>query len=695
MRTALPGRIPTPLSPSSTTFPSAVTTPRSGRSWKLLLLTCILGWLLPSTAETAANKYLDMDLTQLMEVTITSVAKKPQLLADAAAAIFVISQEDIHRSGVTSIPEALALAPGLQVARISSSKWSVSARGFAGYTSNKLLVMIDGRSVYTPAFSGTFWDMQHTLLEDIDRIEVIRGPGGTLWGANAVNGVINIITKKAQETQGGLLRLGAGNQDKFTAGARYGTKINDHTFARLYLSADDRDSNILAASQEDGYDGWQNLQTGFRMDGEEEASSQWTLQGDLFKNQGDQIIAPFWIDRPPYATVNYCTQSAEGGNLTGSWQRSSNNGDRLTLKSYYDYTHREESTYTQTFQILDLDLQYETELGPRNSLTMGAGFRRIHGSFSTSFQIRIPDQTKDLYSVFLQDQISLLPERLWLTLGSKYEHNDYTGSEWQPSGRLLWKPAEQHSIWASLARAVRTPSMVEYGGAFTVGAYPTPLGTGRVQFVGNQEIGSEELLAYEAGYRWQATSQLFLDLALYYNDYDQIYGTVPRRDPPDLNQVWSGNLEGEGYGLELALNWQASRALALTLTYGYQELNLEEKGIPEAGADGVDLSEVTTPRHQASLRASLDLNEQWQLNGWLRYLDQIQGSTSLAHNTLSPIPSHILLDLNLIWKPREDLELMLVGQNLLNSSQLQYITELVTPPTEIERSVYAKISWCF
>ena len=250
-------------------------------------------------APTGGNEYLDMDLAQLMNITVTSVAKKEQRLSDAPAAVFVITQEDIRRSGVTTVPEALAMAPGLQVARVSASTWSVASRGFSGFTSNKLLVLMDGRSVYSPAFSSTFWDEQNTLIEDIERIEVIRGPGATMWGANAVNGVINIITRKAQDTHGTLVRFGAGTEERLTAGGRYGGRISDTASGRLYLTYDDHAGNELADSGADAHDSWQPAQGGFRLDGNPDASREWTLQGDLVHNDGDQILNESRMGQPP------------------------------------------------------------------------------------------------------------------------------------------------------------------------------------------------------------------------------------------------------------------------------------------------------------------------------------------------------------------------------------------------------------
>lgn len=649
-------------------------------------------------ADTATeNQFLDMDLTQLMEVTITSVGKRPQTLADTAAAVFVITQEDIRRSGVTSVPEALAMAPGLQVARISASKWSIASRGFSGYTSNKLLVMIDGRSVYTPAYNGTFWDMQSTMLEDIDRIEVIRGPGGTIWGANAVNGVINVITKKAKDTQGTLLRAGAGNQEKLMGAARHGAKIGESTFARLYVIGNDRGSNVLMGGDSDANDGWQTFQTGFRADGTVGSRNEWSLQGDLFKNDGDQITFPYWLSSSTIPISKYDDYDAGGGNLIGNWQHTFNNSDKLSLKAYYDSNNRKEPYYDITIGTLDFDLQYETTLGDYNSLTMGAGYRQVDGEFEDTTQARIPDQTNDLYSAFFQDEIKLIADTLWLTLGTKFEHNDFTGGEWQPSARLLFKPAVDHSLWTAVARAVRTPSMVENSGALAMSVIsPFPGFFFPVTLYGNPQYDVETLLAYEAGYRWQARRNLSFDLAGYYNDYDDIYGIASSTNPQQPGLMFSNMRDGDGYGLEFAANWQARSWLNFAFTYAYQRLELEYKD----AALGTTLfqeedTEDSSPRHQAAIRSSIDFAQNWQFNTWLRYVDAIEGRNSVDATTPLQVDACFIMDANLIWKPRKDLEIMFAGQNLFNSSQLEYVTELITPPTEIERSVYMKVTWNF
>jgi iron complex outermembrane recepter protein len=641
--------------------------------------------------------YFNMDLAQLMQVSITSVSKKPQNLADTAAAAYVITQDDIRRSGVTSIPEALALAPGVQVARISASEWSISARGFGGYTSNKLLVMIDGRSVYSPAFSGTYWDQQNTLLEDIDRIEVIRGPGGTIWGANAVNGVVNIITKKAEDTQGTLIRAGAGNQERFMGAARYGGKIGDSTYGRIYVTSNDCGSNVLAANDQDADDGWRSAQGGFRLDGKKGAANEWSLQGNVYDNHGSEIISPFWTNTPPYFTSNYSSYSTAGSNLNGSWKHKLTGGDLLTLNAYYDNTNRKEVYFEQSFATVDVNLQYETHLGDRNNLTMGAGYRRIDGEFMDTFQVQIPDQVNNLYSLFLQDDIKLIPDILIFTLGTKYEHNDFTGNEMQPSARLLWKPATDHSLWTSVARAVRTPTMVEEGGSVTVAAFPTPYGTQTTSLRGNPDFGSETLIAYEAGYRWQASKKFSLDVAVYYNDYEDIYTTLPKTKLPVADQYFVNAQNGTGYGMETAVNWKTNEWLSFIVTYTWQnlDLNWDDPSLATQNNLNGDFVSKSCPRNQISLRSAVELATYWQFNWWLRYVDAIKGRDSVDQTKIISVPSYFLLDANLIWKPQKGLEIMLAGQNLLNSNQLEYISEFLTPSVKIERGVYLKATWSF
>jgi iron complex outermembrane receptor protein len=648
-----------------------------------------------SAAETD-NLYLDMDLSQLMQVTITSVGKKPQTLANTPAAVYVISQEDIRRSGATSIPEVLAMAPGIQGSQISSSKWSVSSRGFSGFISNKLLVLIDGRSVYSPAYSGVFWNAQNTMLEDIDRIEVIRGPGGTIWGANAVNGVINIITKKSQDTQGVLLRAGVGDQEKLQGAGRYGGKIGDNTFARFYAMGNDRASNQLAGSGLDADDGWNNLQTGFRADGTVGTKNEWTLQGDLYSNHGDQTIFPYWLPTTPYVLNKHSNFDDDGGNLLGTWQHRMGKHEWLSMQVYYDYTTSNQDFYNLTYRTIDATLQYETRLGERNDITAGAGIRHIEGDNKATFQSDFPSRTDEVYSLFLQDAFHLIPDHLTLTLGSKYEHNPFTGGEWQPSGKLLWAPNERHSYWASIARAVRTPSVLENEGRLTFSSMPPPYGPGNLYARGAEDFSSDTALAYEIGYRWQPNRRFSLDLALFYTVYDDLYTFRPRPTATGMDLILTNGVGGYNYGAEVAATWQPASWFSLSGTYSYLQSSFD----PDMTMSPFDqimatFIEVLPPVHQFGLRTSIDLTSNWQLNTWLRYTDSFTGRSAESLATNIPIDATTNLSVNLIWKPSPNLECMLSGQNLLNSSQFYYYSEALTPPTEIERGVYGKITWRF
>lgn len=659
-----------------------------------LLLTMTMAPQTSQATDQPIEQYLQMDLSQLLEVTITSVSKKPQTLADTAAAVYVISQEDIRRSGVTTIPEALAMAPGVHVAQISSSKWSVSARGFAGYTSNKLLVLLDGRSVYSPAYGGTFWDMPHTLLEDIDRIEVIRGPGGTIWGANAVNGVINIITKNSVETQGGLVFLGGGNHEEIMAAARYGGKLSENVYGRLYVTKNDRDSYTLSSSGMDGSDSWENHQVGFRVDGNSGDNTEWSIQGDAYKNSGDQLIFPFWLPAAPYLTANAADLDNSGANIIAGVAHSFTNGQKLSLQMYYDYNIRDEEAYNLEFNTFDIDLNYEITLGV-NTVSLGAGYRNIDSSFDESFHLSIPDNINNLYSAFIQDEIRLFKDRLITTFGLKWEHNDFTGDELQPSAKILWKPVENHSLWASIARAVRTPTLIEHTGRLVIASLPTPFGPAVINTFGNEEFDSETVYAYETGYRWQTSANLSFDLALFYNDYEDLYGFVPR-DASMTSFLFENTTEAESYGLETAIKWRPKEWLNVELTYAYLEFNASVSDLVTASNFTNALFETTSPTHQIGLRCSTDITEQWQINGWLRYQDETESRSSgdLFRSDII-VEEFFTLDLNVVWRPRPNLEIMVAGKNLLEGERLQYAAEAITMPTEVERSVFAKVTWQF
>ena len=403
-----------------------------------------------------------LSMEDLMNIQVTSVSKRTQKVADAAAAIFVITQEDLRRSGATSIPEALRLVPGLEVARIDENKWAIGSRGFNGRFDNKLLVLIDGRSVYTPLFSGVYWNVQDVMLEDIDRIEVIRGPGATLWGANAVNGVINIITKKAKATQGGLATAGGGNEERGSVSARYGDKIGGDTTYRVYGKYFDWAPSQYANGGT-ANDGWEAQRGGFRADYTPAGSNSFTLQGDLYHSgYNETLTVPSFA--APYSNTFPNTGAYSGGNVLGRWNHSSEGGS-MSLQMYYDNTTlADNSLFVDHQNIFDVDFQDGFHVGDAQQMVWGLGYRSIMDRNDPSFSVSLQPNQRSLnqFSAFLQDEISLV-HSLRLTIGSKFENNTFTGFEFEPNVRLLWTMTPNQSIWTAVSRAVRTPALTEEG----------------------------------------------------------------------------------------------------------------------------------------------------------------------------------------------------------------------------------------
>jgi len=624
----------------------------------------------------------------LMNLEITSVSKKAQKVSEAAAAIFVITSEDIRRSGVTSIPEALRMVPGLQVARIDASKWAITSRGFNDRFANKLLVLIDGRSVYTPLYSGVFWDLQDTLLEDVERIEVIRGPGATLWGANAVNGIINIITKQAKETQGGLVTAGTGTEERGFGSVRYGSKLNDDTCYRVYAKYFDRDIGV------DGVDNWHVVRGGFRVDWEPANGNSLTLQGDIYDDKiGDRISVASLDD--PYTQTLDGDRESSGFNLLTRWKHVISDTSDMTLQLYYDRTKQNTIILDEIRDTFDIDFQHRFLLSKRQELIWGLGYRFTCDDINNTFSMSLyPDSRDDnLFSVFVQDEIILVDDRLHLTLGSKFEHNDYTGFEIQPNARLMWTPHSRHSIWTAVSRAVRTPSRAEVDLRRNIQVFPLGSSLAVGSFIGTRDFDSEELIAYELGYRVQPMDRLSLDIAAFFNDYDNLrtrepgepfYETSP--SPPHLVIPYTSDnkMEGETYGVELAANWQALDWWRLQAAYTYLQIQLHLAGDSECIL--AEKIEGESP-HKISFRSFMELFRDLEFDLWVRYVDNLPSQD---------IGSYIALDARLSWRLFNDLELSVVGQNLLDSDHPEFLSDmLATPLTEVERSVYGKITWSF
>ncbi len=643
----------------------------------------------------------EMSLDELMNIEITSVSKKPEKLSKSSAAVFVITQEDIRRSGATSIPEVLRMVPGVQVARIDANKWAISTRGFSGRFANKLLVLIDGRSVYTPLFSGVFWDSQDTLLEDIERIEVIRGPGASLWGANAVNGVINIITKHTKDTQGGLISTGAGTEEQGFGNLRYGWKLGRNAYSRIYVKYFNRDDAVLESGS-DASDGWKFLRGGFRIDWDVANHDSLTLQGDIYDGEVGQTLT---IATPtPHFTRTFDDDGKiSGGNVLARWKRAFTEASNMALQLYYDRTERKDAGFEDNRDIFDVDFQHQFAVGERQEIVWGLGYRFTQDDVASTFTISLDPDSRDdhLFSAFVQDDITLIKDLLRLTVGSKFEENDYTGFEIQPNARLLWTPHEQHSVWASVSRAVRTPSRADADVRLNQSVLPPgtliPGSTVNeyISLFGDRNIESEELLSYELGYRIIPAKNLSADIAAFYNDYDELRTIEPGLPfietspaPPHLVIPFTGSnkMDGGVYGVELAANWRPVDWWRFSAAYTYLQIHLH---LDEDSGDTVsEAAEGESPHNQFSLRSSFDLKKDIELDLWLRYVDNLP---SLNED------SYVTMDARLSWEPIKDLELSIVGQNLLDNHHPEFTQEIFinSTPTEVERSVYGKIAWRF
>src|SRR2546427_1946579 len=612
----------------------------------------------------SAEALKKLSIEQLMNLQVTSVSKRPERLSQPASAIQVITQEDIRRSGAASLAEALRLAANLQVAQVDSRQWAISARGFNGTAANKLLVLIDGRTVYTPLFSGVFWDVQEVPLQDIDRIEVISGPGATLWGANAVNGVINVITEDAKDTQGFLLSGGGGTEQHGFGTVRYGAALGSSVRARIYGRGFDRDATALPGGQE-AADDWHMGQGGFRMDWEASSARRVTLQGDLYDGR---------IGQPSPATDIVVS----GGNVMAKWSHTISEKSSLAAQLYYERTHRDiPGIFGEDLDTYDVDLQHSARLAARHDVVWGLGYRLINDRVvNSSLLAFLPAHVaREWFTGFVQDEIALVPNRLHVALGSKIEHNDYTGFEIQPSGRVNWRLSPSGTLWAAVSRALRTPSRIDRELFARVSFTPPSF------LAGGPGFHSEEELAYELGFRHQQGS-LALSVATFYSRYHGLR-SVEQVNPPAPDTVVIGNgQDGESYGGELTADYRVTDRWRLRA--GYTELRVHIWPIPGSTDTSRGASESQSPDRQFFLFSSLDLPAHLRLDAGMRAIDDIPRQQ---------VPAYAELNAKLTWQPTSQLDLSLVGQNLLHDRH----AEFGAPATrrEIERGVYGLVEWRF
>jgi iron complex outermembrane receptor protein len=621
-----------------------------------------------------------MSIEELASLEVTSVSKRAESQREAAAAVYVITQEDIRRSGATTIVEALRLAPGVEVGRIRSSQWAVGIRGFASRTSRSVLVLIDGRSVYTPLFAGVYWEAQDTVLADVERIEVIRGPGGALWGANAVNGVISIITKSAEETLGGHASAGSGDEEHAVVAARYGGRLGNGTFYRVYGKYADREAQFHSDGQD--VDAWHMAQGGFRTDGALGALGTLTVQGDAYTSRNG-ILANFTSFTPPFQVTAPAEVDISGGNLLGRLTHATKAGSEIRLQVYFDRTHRHEPQVQEDRNTLDFDLQGHYSPASRHDVTWGLAYRWTAddtGRNPTVFFV--PQRRTDrLFSALLQDQIAA-SDRLRFTLGTKLEHNGYSGFEVQPNLRVAYRPAGDHVLWAAASRAVRTPSRLDHDITVFSGTSPTvPV---FAVITGNERFVAEQVLAYEAGYRLQATPRLSFDLSAFYDRYRDLFSLEANAPFQEGGRVvvpfTVGNgIRGRGRGFELATDAIVTTILKVRTSYSYLALDLA----PKRGSSDTSTAHSTegsSPRHQVATAGYLDLPRNFELDAMARYVDRIPAQR---------IEAYFNLDLRLAWRPIRSLELSILGQGLLQDHHAEFDS------VEIERAILGHASWRF
>jgi len=659
---------------------------------------------------------IELSLEELMEVEVTSASRKPQRAGDVAAAVFVINQEDIRRSGATSLPEVLRMAPGIEVGRIDGNKWAVTSRGFNGRFANKLLVLLDGRSVYTRLFSGVFWDTLDVDLVDIDRIEVVRGPGAAVWGANAVNGVINIITKPAAETQGATATARFGVEERGAGSFRYGGEFAEgQGHYRVQGKYSHRDGGISAFSGQPAADSWDSSRGGFRLDYSPSSTNRFTVHASAYDGNSGETVLTRSLGSILPTPVNTDQQSA-GGNVQARWERTSGPG-RVSLQGYLTRTDRETVLFEETRTTADVEFQQQLPVGSRHDLVWGLGYRSTRDDTGSSFSITIdPTSANDhLVSSYVQDEISLVPDHVQLTVGARLDHTNYSGLEFQPNVRLVWKPNERQSLWGAVSRAARTPSrgdrsarllglideVVDSGQLGLLGPFSNvPLLT---LFVGNDQMGSEHVSSFEVGYRAQPQDSLGIDIAAFYSDYGDLRSVTPGApicEPVGVSMaqnpfcafsaqylalpvMFGNNGDAKLYGFEAAADWRGVDWLRVEPAYSYLGQRSEDLA-PNLGSLA-SLSTGLSPTHQFSLRTGADVGQSLQLDGWLRYVGELESSG---------IPEYTTLDLRLAWQVLPNLEVSIVGQNLLEASHAEFVSELGDlPMVELQRSAHVQLRW--
>lgn len=617
-----------------------------------------------ASGQTATQDLKRMTLEEMMGIEVSTVTREPERTVAVPAAVHVITQDDIRRSGARSLPEALRLAPGIQVARIDASRYAVGMRGFADRLARSMLVLIDGRAVYSPLFAGTYWESQNTLLDDIERIEIIRGPGGTLWGANAVNGIINIVTKRAVDTQGALVTASAGVEPRGLVGVRYGGRVGRSFHFRTYAQGFDRSAQLGA-----DYDAWKAVQGGARADWSLPRSQSLTVQSEIYGiTLGQRAVVP--LDAPPYSRTITRDAPLNGGHVLARWTAPLGPQGELQVQSYFDRTRRNEVPVAERRRTFDLDVQYKRRVSPRYNIVGGVGYRLTSSAIETSAPTSFdPDgRTDNLFTAFLQNEVALVPDRLRLVVGTKVEHNDYSAFEIQPSARMVWTLNQYSAVVASVTRAVRTPSAVETD--YTTSSLVSAAVPSFVRLVPDPAFRPEELIAYEVGYRVRPTQSLYVTASAFFNTLDHLVSTelltpfVEGTDPPRLilPVTFANGLHGNSHGVELTADLRLTSWWRWTANYSFLRVQVTKN------PGGNDVSqelryERISPHHQVQVQSSVDLPGRVSLDWFVRHASALRAG---------PVPAYTTSTVRLAWQVMPKAEIALVGQDLHRDRHLEF-----------------------
>ncbi len=638
-----------------------------------------------------------LKIEDLMNIDVTSASKKEQKLSKVPAAIFVITQEDIHRSGATNIPDLLRMVPGLDVAQINPSIWAISARGFNGEYSNKLLVLIDGRTVYTPIFSGVFWDAQDVPLDSIGRIEVIRGPGATVWGTNAVNGVINIITKSAEETQSAIATAAGGTLEHGAGMVRYGGKIGSRGTYRVFADSFEM-GHFLTPDNQSGKDDWYLFHGGFRADANLSSKDSLTLEGEAVRGNAGEMATTIVSLLPPVNATLALRDRFSGWNILARWKRVQSPNSETSLQVYFDRSNRGDTTYGIGLNTFDIDFQHHVRWGQRQDFVWGLGYRLSSDDTAATLRVSFnpPDLATQIFSSFVQDEIAIRPDRLYVSLGTKLQHDYFNGINLQPNARITWTPKDRDMFWAAISGARRTPSHIDTAVRVNYAAFPGPDNLPiLISLFGNPDQKNERLTAIEAGFRKELSERLSFDSTAFFNQYRDLSSEEPgstrlEADPPPVHlllpEYFANLLHGETHGIEMFANVKLASQWTLSPGYSFLTMHLHRDAASLDLTSGPE-TEGGIPNQQAQLRSQVNLPWHWQWTTSAYFVGRLAAPK---------IPSYTRLDTNLAWQLSDRISLGLVGQNLLRNLHQEYAgPDLTVLPSLIRRSAYAKITWRF